>query len=179
YISIGGNRKGVFRTYVNLLVTMVLGGLWHGANIKFVIWGALHGAALAIHKFWMKINPFKQKKNKLTHFLAVSSTFHFVSFAWIFFRAENWDKAWQMIGQLIQPTEPEIMIEMINAYKFVFILIALALIFHWLPSYWKEYYRGLFIKTPIWVKVFIVSFVVFVLYQVSSLDLQPFIYFRF
>ena len=51
YISMGGNRKGKIRTYINLIVTMLLGGLWHGASWNFILWGGLHGAALAIHKF--------------------------------------------------------------------------------------------------------------------------------
>ena len=57
YISLGGNRKGRLRTYFNLLVTMVLGGLWHGAAIRFVLWGTLHGVALALHKLWLSVVP--------------------------------------------------------------------------------------------------------------------------
>ena len=57
YISLGGNRKGKLRTYGNLLITMLLGGLWHGAAVRFILWGALHGAALALHKLWMAVVP--------------------------------------------------------------------------------------------------------------------------
>ena len=57
YISLGGNRKGRARTYANLLITMILGGLWHGAALRFVLWGALHGVALALHKLWMSLVP--------------------------------------------------------------------------------------------------------------------------
>src|SRR3954447_8805355 len=57
YIPLGGNRSGVARTYINLMITMVLGGLWHGASWNFVFWGALHGAALAIHKAWITLDP--------------------------------------------------------------------------------------------------------------------------
>ena len=53
YISLGGNRKGKIRTYINLLITMLLGGLWHGASVSFILWGVLHGVALAVHKFVM------------------------------------------------------------------------------------------------------------------------------
>ena len=55
YISLGGNRKGKGRTYLNLLLTMLLGGLWHGAAIRFILWGALHGVALALHKMWLQV----------------------------------------------------------------------------------------------------------------------------
>ena len=57
YISLGGNRKGRIRTYGNLLLTMLLGGLWHGAAVRFILWGGLHGAALALHKLWMALVP--------------------------------------------------------------------------------------------------------------------------
>ena len=57
YISLGGNRKGKARTYLNLFLTMLIGGLWHGAAVRFILWGALHGAALALHKLWMAVVP--------------------------------------------------------------------------------------------------------------------------
>ena len=60
YISLGGNRKGKVRTYLNLIITMVLGGLWHGAAVRFVLWGTLHGVALALHKMWLAIIPWSK-----------------------------------------------------------------------------------------------------------------------
>ena len=66
YISLGGNRKGKVRTYLNLIITMVLGGLWHGAAIRFVLWGALHGVALAVHKMWLAIVPWAKANGKDT-----------------------------------------------------------------------------------------------------------------
>ncbi|MBQ5357597.1 MAG: MBOAT family protein, partial [Oscillospiraceae bacterium] len=95
YISLGGNRKGAVRTYINLFLTMLIGGLWHGASWTFVVWGALHGCALCIHKIWMKF--MKHDKN---HSGTVAGnicsgvlTYVFVAFCWIFFRAENFDIA--------------------------------------------------------------------------------------
>lgn len=55
YISLGGNRKGKVRTYLNLILTMVIGGIWHGANFTYIVWGLLHGIALAVHKVWMTL----------------------------------------------------------------------------------------------------------------------------
>jgi alginate O-acetyltransferase complex protein AlgI len=88
YIPLGGNRKGKVRMYINLFITMFLGGLWHGASWKFVFWGAWHGVALAIHKGTKKVLdkiPNKWPSNSASWFL----TFHFVIFLWIFFRANN------------------------------------------------------------------------------------------
>ena len=86
YISLGGNRKGIRMTYVNLLVTMLLGGLWHGSSWNFVIWGAIHGLVLSVEKFiFSKKFKFLKKINILGYIL----TFTIVLFSWIFFRAQN------------------------------------------------------------------------------------------
>ena len=97
YIPLGGNRKGSVRRYINLMITMLLGGLWHGANWTFVFWGALHGMALCIDKILYK----EKEKNILERIFDVTGTFLFVSFTWIFFRAENFSKAWQVIRGII------------------------------------------------------------------------------
>ena len=99
YIPLGGNRKGTVRTYINLFLTMLIGGLWHGAAWTFVIWGALHGGALCVHKLWMKLRGY-DKHHKGTPFGNIISgilTFVFVSFGWIFFRAENFTVAFNII----------------------------------------------------------------------------------
>ncbi len=99
YIPLGGNRKGTVRTYVNLLLTMVIGGLWHGASWTFVVWGALHGAALCIHKLWGKLLG-RGKDFKGTfwgNFFSGVCTYIFVVFCWIFFRAETFTCARDVI----------------------------------------------------------------------------------
>lgn len=97
YIPLGGNRKGKTRQYINLLLTMLLGGLWHGANWTFVFWGAVHGVALCLDK----LMPKKSDDTLIVRILRVVGTFLFVSFTWIFFRAENFSKAWQVITGII------------------------------------------------------------------------------
>ncbi|WP_198306073.1 MBOAT family O-acyltransferase [Arcobacter vandammei] len=87
YIPLGGNRKGNTRTYINLITTFLLGGLWHGAGWTFVIWGALHGIALAIHRAWLSLGF---RMNKI---LAWFITFNFVNIAWVFFRAKDFESA--------------------------------------------------------------------------------------
>jgi len=87
YIPLGGNRKGSFRTYNNLMTTFILGGLWHGAGWTFIFWGFLHGAALAIHRLWQNLGF------KMNAVLAWFITFNFVNIAWVFFRAKEWDDA--------------------------------------------------------------------------------------
>ena len=83
YIPLGGNRKGGFRTYTNLMATFILGGIWHGAGWTFVFWGFLHGLALVIHRTWHQLGL------KLWTWLAWLITFNFVNIAWLFFRAKS------------------------------------------------------------------------------------------
>ncbi|MBI4648968.1 MAG: MBOAT family protein [Bacteroidia bacterium] len=183
YIPIGGSKKGFFRTQINLLITMLLGGLWHGANVRFIVWGGLHGLALVGHKLWLKFSPLKAIKSRFARFVAISSTFHFVTFTWIFFRNQDMNYAKQMISRIIEfftdNDELFLVPKVIFAYKEVFFLIIMAFVLHWLPSEWKEQYRGWFIKTPIYVKGIIIVLIVFFIYQIKSSDIQPFIYFKF
>ena len=94
YIPLGGNRKGSFRTYNNLMATFLIGGLWHGADWTFVFWGFLHGLAIIIQKIWSKLGF------KLWTWLAWFITFNFVNIAWIFFRAEEWDDAIKVLSSM-------------------------------------------------------------------------------
>jgi hypothetical protein len=88
YIPLGGNKKGKVRTYINLFITMLLGGLWHGASWKFVFWGAWHGIGLAIHKSTRSLLD-KISNTWTSNAISWFVTFHFVIFLWIFFRAND------------------------------------------------------------------------------------------
>ncbi len=186
YIPLGGNRKGELRRNINIMITMLLGGLWHGAHLRFIIWGGIHGLALVVHKVWGRVKkkmkqpprPLREKK-VLGRFLSVFFTFHVVTAAWIFFRAQSMRKAKQMIGQILHHFEAELIPTMIASYKEVFAIILIGFILHWLPANFKEKYRGWFIQTPLVVKIIAVILVVLVIYQVKSAAIQPFIYFKF
>lgn len=92
YIPLGGNRNGELRTYSNLFTVFLVGGLWHGASWMFVIWGALHGSAIVIHRAW---KSFGLSMNK---YLALFITFNFINITWIFFRAKDLDSAFKVLG---------------------------------------------------------------------------------
>lgn len=100
YIPLGGNRKGKVRTYINLLITMILGGLWHGASWTFVFWGFLHGMALCIHKLFLKFRG-NRKQTKAGTLLSVIVTYVFVCLCWIFFRADSFDIAMTVLKKCI------------------------------------------------------------------------------
>ena len=94
YIPLGGNRKGKVRRYLNLMITMLLGGLWHGAGWTFVIWGGLHGFYLVANHAWNRLcSKSKKSTSKLGKFLAWATTFIAVIIGWVFFRAESTDAA--------------------------------------------------------------------------------------
>jgi D-alanyl-lipoteichoic acid acyltransferase DltB (MBOAT superfamily) len=95
YIPLGGSRKGTFATYRNLMITMLLGGLWHGAAWTFVAWGAIHGIGLCIERAvgWRPTTRRAQWFGRLL-------TFNVVCFAWVFFRADSFGRAWQILRRL-------------------------------------------------------------------------------
>ena len=107
YISLGGNRHGMNRTYLNLMVTMLLGGLWHGASWTFVVWGGLHGLALVVHKLWSGFKKSRQIRwssqfgsaiGKVTGWVLTSSI---VMIGWVFFRAKSFGAAWTILKRII------------------------------------------------------------------------------
>lgn len=98
YIPLGGNRKGRFRTRLNLLITMLLGGLWHGAAWTFVAWGALHGVYLGAERVIRRLVPERFGAGRLAKVLLVLLTFHLVCFGWILFRAESFPDAAGLIS---------------------------------------------------------------------------------
>lgn len=183
YIPIGGNRRGKGRTYANLMVTMLLGGLWHGASMRFVLWGALHGAGLAAHKLFRDVFPsggrIERPLSGFRRFLSIFFTFQFVSFTWLFFRSETMENLGNMLYRILYAFGIADMPAMMLAHRNVFSLILIALVIHWLPSGLKESWRGAFIRTPVSAKVAVAVLTVFVIYQFKSAGLLPFIYFQF
>ena len=83
----GGNRKGSFKMYSNLFTTFLIGGLWHGAGWTFILWCAMHAFAIILHRIWSNTGI------KLNNFIAWFLTFNFINLSWVFFRAEQWEDA--------------------------------------------------------------------------------------
>lgn len=179
YIPLGGNRKGKFRTNINLIITMLLGGLWHGADFRFVIWGFLHGIGLVFNRIWNSIFGERLTSGIVGKAIAVFITFNFVSFCWIFFRAPDMMSVQMMLKQIFESFSPGSYLTVLPAYSSVFLLIAVGYIIHFLPEKIKESYRGLFISIPLTGQLLIIMAVAILLFQMRSTDTMPFIYFRF
>ncbi|MGD0756099.1 MAG: MBOAT family O-acyltransferase [Bacteroidales bacterium] len=179
YISLGGNRKGKIRTYLNLMITMLLGGLWHGASLKFVIWGGLHGIGLVINKIWNSIFKRHLRTRWIGRVLSVFITFQFVSFCWIFFRASDLESVKIMLKQIFENFSPGSYMTVLPAYSNALLLMLVAYIIHFLPEKTKESYRGLFIKIPLVAQLAVIMVVAILLFQMRTTEVMPFIYFRF
>ncbi len=177
YISLGGNRKGKVRTYINLMITMLLGGLWHGAALRFVIWGALHGIGLAFEKFINSVVSIP--KNKLTRVLGVIITFHFVCFAWVYFRADNMTVVKAMLTQITTSFHAGIFYDFVKGYPYVLFLMLLGYVLHFIPADTELQVQQLVTKSPFALKVVYLLVIVLVVIQIKSSEIQPFIYFRF
>ena len=178
YISLGGNRKGKIRTYFNLFMTMLLGGLWHGASWKFVVWGVLHGLALVVEKFFGQF--IKLPKNVFVRTIQVILTFHFVVFCWLFFRAKDFATAFQIAENVTKLTfDLNQWQTIILGYKNVFLLIAIGVVWHFVPVKTLAGMQKTFSTLPLIAKAVLLGLIYWVVYATASADTQPFIYFQF
>lgn len=179
YIPLGGNRKGVVRTNVNLMLTMLLGGLWHGASWQFVIWGGLNGLGLLFYKYWKRMSPYEKSRHALVTFWKIFITFNFITLTRIWFRSDSMEHANEFISQVTGNFGFSTALQVVAGYKEVFLIMFLGYLVHWLPSGFKAFFRDRFIKLPFFAKAVITVIIIFIIYQAWSADLQPFIYFQF
>lgn len=183
YISLGGNRKGRLRTYFNLLVTMLLGGLWHGAAVRFILWGGLHGVALALHKLWLSIVPGAKaagyQMRLVPRMIGVVLTFHLVCFGWLLFRADSMRTVQLMLHQITENFQLSLIPQMVTGYDGVFALMAIGYLLHLLPGRADNAVRRRVVAAPFWAQVLLLASVAWCVMQVQSSDIQPFIYFQF
>lgn len=171
--------KLAISTNINLMITMLLGGLWHGSSWMFVIWGGLNGIGLVIYKIWKKISPYEYSNWWIANFWKIFITFNFITFTRIWFRGESMQGTSEFISQVIHKFGLMQVPQMVLSYWKVLALMAFGFIVHWLPEKVKLGYRDWFIARPIYQKIMISVVVVFAIYQSVSAGLQPFIYFRF
>lgn len=175
--------SGAFKTWlttnVNLLITMLLGGLWHGASWQFVIWGGLNGIGLIVYKLWRKISPYEPFNNWLSVGFKIFVTLTFITFTRIWFRGESMESTWQILQQIQGNFSAHLIPEILSNYSKVFIVMAIGYLIHWLPVTTKDWYQNAFIKSPMGLKIAITVLSVIGVYQAMSADLQAFIYFQF
>jgi len=173
YIPLGGNRGGELKTYRNLLLTMVLGGIWHGAAWKFVIWGALHGGFLALERATGFARD-AESKPLWRRALGVLLIFHFVCFCWIFFRAENLTRVWEMLAGLGDWSRPSTLLT-----PFLLTLIVFGLQIQFTPADTLQEMDRAYHRLPVWLVGVLIGVTVLIIEAIGGDGAAPFIYFQF
>ncbi len=173
YIPLGGNRRGRARTYVNLLLTMLLGGLWHGANLTFVVWGGLHGLLLAGTRAFQELRG-ARVPSRFGRVVSVLLTFHAVTFCWLFFRAKSLDDAFTILERLgtLSGFHPNLDPRFLG-------VLAVGLVSHYVPEAWYQRALGVFASLPAPAQAAVLVVLALSVREMASLEAVPFVYFQF
>jgi D-alanyl-lipoteichoic acid acyltransferase DltB (MBOAT superfamily) len=169
YVSLGGNRQGAARAYRNLLITMLLGGLWHGAAWNFVLWGAWHGLGLCAHRKWSTNRELSQRTPAWLGWIA---TMGFVLYGWLLFRAGSWDQIWNMTTALAQGTAPS----WLPHYGACLLLYSAPLVF---MEIWLARNKLGPLQAPAWLRGALQGAMLLAILLFWETKSVPFIYFQF
>lgn len=181
YISLGGNRCSRWRMYFNQFITMILGGLWHGASWNFVVWGALHGGALCGHKAWQKQLGHDKHYHPtgVRRFLAIVLTFHLVCLCWLFFANATFEGSATMLTKIFTDFHGELLPDFLAGYPEVMLLTGAGFVLHFLPSSWNDASCRFLTREPLIIQLIIFLLLIFLVVQVRGSEVQPFIYLQF
>lgn len=174
-----------FKTYVyrdlNLLITMIVGGLWHNPDQNFVIWGAMNGIGLVVYKYWKKISPYENSEKWLAHFWKILLTFNFITFTRIWFRLEGKEKPLQFLNRITDHFNfsVEAFNKMCTSFAPVLIVMLIGYIVHWLPERTKDRLLHVFTKMPVVIQTVVVAIAVIFTYQIVADVSKQFVYFQF
>lgn len=173
--------KNFIHRDLNLLITMVVGGLWHGASENFVIWGAMNGIALIIYNYWKKISPYENATSLIIRFWRIFITFQFITFTRIWFRLEDSSGPVKMLKHIWNHFDLDwrIFQHVFQTYQAVFWIILIGYFLHWMPQSWKDKGQDKFTKMNLLLKSLLIVISVFLMYQAISDTFKPFVYFQF
>jgi len=176
YIPLGGNRRGSVATYRNLMLTMLIGGLWHGAAWTFVVWGGLHGAALAGERWWRERRGAPARRaTGWPLWRARILTFHFVCLAWIFFRSDSFASAWDMIeGLFTQWGRPSPLVT-----SGVLLALVVGIGSQYLPARVPRILMARFSRLPVLAQATVLALALMLTSVLGPEGVAPFIYFQF
>ena len=175
-----GFKKYVHRD-LNLLITMVIGGLWHGASENFVIWGAMNGAALIFYNHWRKISPYENSSTLITRFWRILITFNFITFTRIWFRLEDDGAPINMLNQIWHHFDlnAETFNTLMIGFDTALYVMIFGYVLHWLPSKIKDFGERKFTRLPMVLQSIAVAIMLIIIYQAFSDTFKPFVYFQF
>lgn len=181
YIPLGGNRKGKARAYFNQFITMVIGGLWHGASWMYVIWGAYHGALLIAHKairqFW-RLPAALQGRPEVKAF-NVMLTFALVVVGFTFFRAPSLAVAGDIFHQIFNNFHPGVAGQFVESYMMIVLALLAAYAAHMSPRTWTDETGKAYIDLPLAMQAILLAAIIFIVVQTRQSELVPFIYLQY
>lgn len=179
YIPLGGNRKGTLRMYLNNFLTMLVAGLWHGSSWMFVIWGALHGFGLVVHKFFSRQLGIKIPSTKAGNFLSWFITYLYVCFAWSFFRATDLGKLGDMYQKVFHDFSLDYLVPFFHARTgWMLCVIGVMLSYLFTERQYKRMQLR-FITLPWLAKLMLFIVCLQMVVEMSQENVQPFIYTQF
>jgi alginate O-acetyltransferase complex protein AlgI len=175
YIPLGGSHHGQFNTYRNIMITMALGGLWHGAAWSFLIWGVLHGAALVVERMLgVTAEGRSARRSPLGNVIGWAVTFQFVCIAWVFFRASSTEAWLAYFSTLLSAANWST-----RGTPFVAVIFLLGAFSHIIPPHWLASLEARYDRAPLPVKVLVPFVVIFLIAVAAPNGIAPFIYFQF
>ncbi len=180
YIYSRGNEQRSITVflYVNLLLTMLIGGWWHGADWKFVFWGFMHGVGLIVHKFFSMATR-KMRGNRLFKLLSWWLTFHFVAFLWVYFRAESFDDASTSILLMFTDFSWDYLAPFWQVRPLLVLMLLAGFALHFVSLEEKKRMSDYFAGLPVLAKFLLFILAIQLSIQFQSSEVQPFIYFQF
>lgn len=181
YIPLGGNRRGTARAYFNQFITMVIGGLWHGASWMYVLWGAYHGMLLVIHKWlrgWWKL-PQSLVGRPEIKLVNMAVTFVLVVAGFTIFRAPSLETAADIWQQIVSAFHPEVASQFVDGYLLIVIALTAGYIAHMTPKAWTDGTARIFVESPATIQAVILALIIFIVVQTRQSELVPFIYLQY
>ena len=166
-------------TNINLMLTMVLGGLWHGSSWNFVTWGTLNGVGLVVYKNWKKISPWKDKTRWYNRAIGLGITLSFITFTRAWFRSPTWDGAIEILAKIPNDFGWSTIGGVLSGNWKFFLVLIVGYLIHWVPSRYKTQLQERVSSAPVWALFLMSLLSVAVIYQILSAEVQPFIYFAF
>ena len=166
-------------TNINVMLTMLLGGFWHGSSWNFVTWGGLNGLGLVVYKLWSKIRPWNPRSTWVGRLFGVATTLFFITLTRAWFRAPGWDEAISLLTRTWTAMDWTLADDIFIGFWKPLSVMVLGYLIHWIPSAIKERYRQAFAGAPMVLQMAVALIAVLVIYQSLSADSQPFIYFQF
>jgi alginate O-acetyltransferase complex protein AlgI len=174
YIPLGGSREGKVRTYLNVMITMLLGGLWHGASWTFVMWGGLQGMYLVVHRVWAgKKLAFELGQTRWWPWASRLLMFHAVCLGWVFFRSPTFGLAWMVLKQLGSRGAVTL------AAWPVVVTLLLGIFGQYAPRVWRRGVEATMSRLPMAVNGALLTLGVYAIEVLGPTGVAPFIYFQF